>query len=544
MSENASNTTDFSPPLVIFLRALSVLIMGGFVIFFTIPYLRLPAGIAFVAALVAFILALSWLLPAIKLPKQKPVAHFLPLILLGLGLILILPFSFMREAFGVGDLGSLLMTLTENRASDILAVGFEGFAFKIIKYLIILTIALTAGYILTSSHRIHRDVIYVVAILTLVASPVSRHVFRAFVPNPLHASVAPASAVQPPDILETPDEKKNLIIIYLESVERSYRDLAPTREAFRPLAEIEHRGLALTNIQQVAGTNFTAAGIVASQCGIPLLPRGIFSVHMQSPSRTDKLPGFRDFLRSTQCLGDLLGAEGYATSYLNGSDLAIYSKGAFFQSHGYQRVRGLSSFEGWENEPRRNIWGMNDDLLFERLTDELRRLAATGQPFLLGALTLATHGPDAFLSQDCPPATEGDSNIPNAIACTGRRVQAFVHEIDRLGLADNTIVLIQSDHLAMRNTLDQALTAVEDNRRNFVTFLGAGQTGRIERAGAMIDVYPTLLELLGYRLRDGKANMGQSLLSPAPTLVERFGVEDVSTAFSGNVELQRRLWLE
>ncbi|MEZ5685979.1 MAG: sulfatase-like hydrolase/transferase [Paracoccaceae bacterium] len=265
---------------------------------------------------------------------------------------------------------------------------------------------------------------------------------------------------------------------------------------------------------------------------------------MQGIAWTDKLPEFRDFLKSTQCLGDLLAAEGYTTSYLNGSDLSVFSKGAFLQSHGYQRVRGLSSFEGWENETRRNIWGMNDDLLFERLTDELRRLAASEQPFLLGALTLSTHGPDAYLSQDCAPAPEGESNIPNAIACTGQRVQAFLAEIDRLGLSENTVILIQSDHLAFRNTLDEALTEIEDSRRNFVTFLGAGQTGQIERAGAMIDVYPTLLELLGYKLRDGKANMGQSLLSPAQTLVERFGVEDVSTAFSGNVELQRRLWLE
>ncbi|MEZ5685977.1 MAG: hypothetical protein R3D78_08800 [Paracoccaceae bacterium] len=121
MSENVSNTTDFSPPLIIFLRALSALIVGSFVILFTIPYLRLPDEIAFVVALAAFILALSWLLPAIKLPKQRPVAHYLPLILLAIGLVLVLPFSFMREAFGIGDLGSLLMTLTENRASDILA---------------------------------------------------------------------------------------------------------------------------------------------------------------------------------------------------------------------------------------------------------------------------------------------------------------------------------------------------------------------------------------------------------------------------------------
>ncbi|WP_179300292.1 sulfatase-like hydrolase/transferase [Pseudothioclava arenosa] len=525
-------------------RALSVLVIGAFAIGWIIPYLRLPAPIAFGAVIVSFILTLSWLLPAWRLPSQRPRAFLIPALLLLLGLILLLPFSFMREAFGTGDVGNLLMTLSENRAPDMLAVGFDGFASTILRYLAMLGLIAAAGYILSASHRIHRNVIAIVALATLSASPISRYLFELIVPNPLHASIAPASSVVPPEILHRPAQKKNVIIFYLESLERNYRDLPATREAFAALADLENRGLALTNIGQVSGTNFTSGGIVASQCGVPLVPRGVFSVDRQNTENADKLPEFKDFLTSTQCLGDLLGAEGYATSYLNGSDLAIYSKGAFFQSHGYQRVRGLSSFEGWENEPRRNIWGMNDDLLFERLTDELRRLAAAGQPFLLSTLTLATHGPDAYLSQDCAPAPEGESNIPPAIACTGRRVQAFLAEIDRLGLSENTVILIQSDHLAFRNTLDDALSEMEDSRRNFVTILGAGQTGQIERAGAMIDVYPTLLELLGYRLRDGKANMGQSLLSPAPTLVERFGVEDVSTAFSGNVELQRRLWLE
>ena len=530
--------------MVRMLRALCVLVIGAFVIAYTIPYLHLPPRAAFALVIATFILSLSWLLPAWRLPARRPSAFFIAPLLMALGLGLLLPFSFMREAFGTGDVGNLLMTLSENRASDMLAVGFEGFSGMIARYLGLALIVVSASVILSASHPIHRNVILVVALATLIGSPVSQYGFRLLVPNPLHASIAPASSVTPPDILSRPAQKKNVVIIYLESLERSYRDLPETRAAFETLAELEDAGLSLLNIGQVSGTNFTSGGIVASQCGVPLVPRGVFAVDRQTSENAGKLPEFSDFLASTECLGDLLSAEGYATSYLNGSDLSIYSKGAFFQSHGYQRVRGLSSFDGWETEARRNIWGMNDDLLFERLTDELRRLAASGQPFLLGALTLATHGPDAYLSQDCPPAAEGDSNIPNAIACTGRRVQAFVHEIDRLGLADNTIVLIQSDHLAFRNTLDQALTAVEDNRRNFVTFLGAGQTGRIERAGAMIDVYPTLLELLGYRLRDGKANMGQSLLSANETLVERFGAEDVSTAFSGNIALQRRLWLE
>ena len=50
------------------------------------------------------------------------------------------------------------------------------------------------------------------------------------------------------------------------------------------------------------------------------------------------------------------------------------------------------------------------------------------------------------------------------------------------------------------------------------------------------------LEALGYRLRDGRANMGVSLLSGKPTLSETLTLDTLNAALDGNGALQQYLW--
>jgi len=87
------------------------------------------------------------------------------------------------------------------------------------------------------------------------------------------------------------------------------------------------------------------------------------------------------------------------------------------------------------------------------------------------------------------------------------------------------------------------LSAREDQRSNFVTILGAGPARIIHRVGTTLDLYPTILEALGYTLEDGRAYMGRSIFSEnGPTLIERIGQEGLSKAVVGNSTLQDFIW--
>ncbi len=58
----------------------------------------------------------------------------------------------------------------------------------------------------------------------------------------------------------------------------------------------------------------------------------------------------------------------------------------------------------------------------------------------------------------------------------------------------------------------------------------------------MLDVYPTILEVMGYQIADGQANLGISLLSDTTTLVEKIGPKTLSSALKQNQPLQQFLW--
>ncbi|CUJ17681.1 sulfatase-like hydrolase/transferase [Cognatishimia activa] len=463
--------------------------------------------------------------------------------LLSFALLVTVPFAFMGSAFGQRDVASLLISIQENQIGQLAEIGLEGFTPLIRYYLMHIILLLAAGWVVLWLVPAGTPTILTMAVFLIGSSPGSHFVFSHFYPNPDHALIADRLDKLAPRIIAAPEEQKNLVIIYLESLERTYRDIPETKDAFAIFTELENKGLSFTEIGQVAGTEHTIGGIVASQCGVPLVAKGIYNPRRKDPIYGHALPKISQFMPKLTCLGDVLAQAGYQLSYINGSTLDLYAKGDFLRTHSFHSVRGLEDFEGWENEPRTNVWGMNDDLLFERVTDELIRMSKQDNPFVLAALTIATHGPEGYPDSTCPEP-EMEPIIATAIACTGRLVTNLLEEIERLGLSDDTLVVLQSDHLSMRNSVHQSLLERESARRNFLTVLGTGENTIIEKQGSMVDVYPTLLELLGYQLKEGAAGIGQSLLSQRATFVEQSDLSTLSSALSLNSDLKKSVWGE
>lgn len=510
-------------------------------IFFAVPGLTFGATIKAIGVplLLLHFLVLS-ILGGSKLRSRGRLARW-DLGLWVVALIATLPFAFTKNAFGVGDLNSILMTIGENRTTEMVAVGMEGFVFDFWITIVKTSCLMLLGYLLIVYSHMGRSSVLVLATLLLVGNPVTQFGYRMLVPHPDQALIASDLENLAPKVRKTPDIQKNLIFVYLESLERTYTDLEVTQDAFSQLAQIEQRGHAFPNLHQLQSTFFTAGGLVASQCGVPLLPRGVFNARRRIHDNIDVIPEETDFLLGATCLGDILTDNGYNASYINGSSLSIFSKGAFFESHGFQRVKGLESYPGYRSEPRTNVWGMNDDLLFERLKDELRWLARQDRPFVLTALTIATHGPDGYLDDGCQPSNNDELPLASAIRCSGQHVQSLIQEVDTLGLGEDTLVILLSDHLAFKNTFHSELLDLSDQRRNYAVILGDTETTNM-REGTALDIYPTVLEILGFELEGNRAGLGRSLVGDNPTLLEAYGVNRVNSAIHNNASLQRAIW--
>lgn len=296
---------------------------------------------------------------------------------------------------------------------------------------------------------------------------------------------------------------RNVVFIYAESLERTYFDEELFPGLIKGLRELEKQAVSFINIGQVTGTNWTIAGMVASQCGIPLF----------TPSGGNTMTGLDAFLPEATCLGDLLHRDGYRLVYYGGASLRFAGKGKFYETHGFAEIAGRDELQPRLPDPDYvNAWGLYDDTLFDLAFDKFVELGRSKRPFALYMLTLDTHQPDGHVSRTCAsmPYADGSNPILNAVHCSDRLITEFVRRIRETPWGEDTVVVVASDHLAMQNTAYDRLTLKP--RHNLLMVLDPRRTAGLQVAaeGSTLDVAPTLLPFLGY---EGEVGLGTNLMN-------------------------------
>lgn len=320
-----------------------------------------------------------------------------------------------------------------------------------------------------------------------------------------------------PEITAGTDQRgKNLILLYLESTERTYADLSRFDNLMPNLMALEPRSIHFTDLSQTIGTGFTIGGMVASQGGSPLILSG-----GENSMQVNR------FLAGATCLGDLLAGQGYDLNYLGGASLEFAGTGAFYETHGYGTVQGLDELLPTIPDPAyRAEWGLQDDTLFALARQKLEKLSAHDRPFVLTILTLDTHHPHGHgeTNRSCQDMKyqDGSNKLLNSVMCDDKLAAEFVQEVLDGPLAENTVVVVMSDHLALGNDATDILNS--GPRRNLaMIFDPATPEGqRVDRPGTRLDMGPTILSVMGYGI--DRMGFGVNLLGTSQTLPEELGV--------------------
>jgi len=295
----------------------------------------------------------------------------------------------------------------------------------------------------------------------------------------------------------------NLVFIYAESLERTYFDEKTFPGLTARLQELEAQATSFTNIAQVSGTSWTIAGMVASQCGIPLF----------TPSHGNSMSGMNKFLPGAFCLSDLLKNEGYHLAYLGGAKTKFAGKGTFYETHQYDEVAGSGELLPLLQDPAyANAWGLYDDSLLDLAYEKYLRLAQAQQKFGLFLLTMDTHHPNGHGSGKCKemPYRDGENSILNAVFCADYLLAEFVDRIRNSPFGKNTVIILASDHLAMRNSAYDLLEG--QPRRNLFMILSPdnGQGRKVHTPGSTLDIGPSFMPFMGYKAQLG---LGSDLLN-------------------------------
>ena len=311
-------------------------------------------------------------------------------------------------------------------------------------------------------------------------------------------------------------EKRNLVVVYLESGEQTLADdQLFEKNAFVPLEDVTTREQgwgSVSDFQQYEGGGWTMAGIVATQCGIPLKGSG------SGDGGNDIGGGMGEYLGGVTCLGDVLREEGYTNVFLGGANSSFAAKDVFLRTHGYTKDAGLQQWRA-AGEPAENFrsdWGLSDERLMAHAKDEVDRLHSeserSNQPFHLSVLTLDTHEP-VHVYDSCTVDTA--SAVTSVFECSMTQVAGFVEHMAAQGYLEDTSVVIMGDHLKHMSAGDAFHEQLggHPDRTIFNRIWIPGDTAQNPvRAGAdQLDMFPTLLEAAGIFPHDGRAGLGVSV---------------------------------
>lgn len=322
----------------------------------------------------------------------------------------------------------------------------------------------------------------------------------------------------------------NLVWIYVESLE----DFRVSREKHPVLFNFKTN---VDNFHNLPGTGWTIGGIVSSQCGIPLMPFGLFSGN-----------GFGDtpsFLRNATCLGDVLKKNKYQTVFIGGADSKFAGKDSFLNNHGFEKIIGKTEIgANLSVKNPKNWWGYADNDILNITFDEIQRLKKSNQPFYLSALTLDTHGPIGFLSDHCRSRGYAE-NIDDIFNCEIEQIEEFIDRIKKLGIMENTVVVLSGDHPFMAPKKIGLNFIFEKNkiqeRKIYIAILRPD--GKKLEVSAMnhFDMFPTVLSAMGFGVEGHHAGLGTDVYS-ANSMSSKTEKNNLSSMLRQPSQIYRALW--
>ena len=270
----------------------------------------------------------------------------------------------------------------------------------------------------------------------------------------------------------------NVLMVVMESVgaRRLHLYGAPYNDT-PELDALARHGLVFDRIY--VSQTITSAAMAALFCSVYPY-HGWFTVSRYAPDL--RVPG----------LPEILANRGYRTAFIHSGQLFYDHNDDFLTNHGFKDLEA----------EHRDFDSPRDEELVGKAVDWIK--ADPSKPFFLALWTQDTHHPYLATSNDDYHVSDPSLNRElNTVHSTDALIGRLARQLDRMGLSDNTLIVVTGDHgeaFGEHGQLIHGFTVYEEESR--IPLLIANPQlipNRVDitRVGRQIDIAPTILSILG-----------------------------------------------
>ena len=316
-----------------------------------------------------------------------------------------------------------------------------------------------------------------------------------------------------------PPKKSNVVIIILESFAREYNG------SFNKGTKIPNYNSYTPFVDSLAAHSLIFSNAYAN---------GWKSIHGVS-SVIAGIPSFKDAFTSSpfpkqkiESLVSTLKSEGYSTSFYHGAPNGSMGFLGFGNILGYDQYYGKTEYNN--DADYDGVWGIWDEPFLQYFN---KSLTQKKQPFMATLFSVSSHEPYKVPEKYQGKFPEGTINIHQCIGYTDFALKRFFSEAKKQPWYQNTIFVLVADH---GNTIGYDEYRKEFNKHTVpILFFSPDNkyVGDNTDWAQQIDIYPTLLDMIGYQ--KPFRSWGRSLINDkkVPPFVIKYGA-NVYQFMSGN----------
>lgn len=322
------------------------------------------------------------------------------------------------------------------------------------------------------------------------------------------------------------ESKKNLIYIYLESMETTYaskKEGGAQETNYIPyLTEMAQENISFSNTEKLGGfhtctgSGWTMAALLTTTSGVP------YSI----PVGGNDMDAHMTFAPGLTALGDILKQKGYYQEFVCGSNAWFAGRRMYFEEHGLDETFDYYTAiqEGYIDEDYYVFWGLEDAILYEIAKDELLKISSGNQPFNFTMLTVDTHHVEGYVCNLCED--KYPVQTANVVSCADKQIYNFIEWCKQQEFYEDTVIVITGDHPRMDTSLVENVESSKRTVYNCIINSGQEVEGSLtNREFTSLDIMPTTLAAMGFEFEGDRLGLGTNLFSDRKTLAEELGIE-------------------